>query len=139
MFVFELVGAEKLQFTVESTSLTGNVKVFATPNIANCGGIAGIVGGSSTGVTLTLKFTVPEVVVPSKAFMLMVEEPFWLRAGFNVKVQLGAVPPITMLGDVGGRRAGFDEFVIVNAEQGRLLSMSFNRTLTIAVESSFIT
>ena len=127
-----------MQSTAESTSLTGKVKVFGIPKIANCPGIVGMTGGSSTGVTFTLKVTVAEVAIPSNALMLRVVMPFLLRAGFKVKVQFGAVPPTTMLGEVVGSRIGSEEFVIVSAEQGRLLSMSVRITLTIKLESSFI-
>ena len=93
-------------------------------------------GASFTGLTVNAKDELA-VKAPSVTLTTIFAKPFWFKAGLNVTVQFGAVPPKTIFAT--GNNVVFDDVAETDVVQLNTLSTSVivNAMAAVAV-SSFV-
>ena len=92
-------------------------------------------GASLTALTVRVNVFV-SVRAPSDTTTVMVEVPFWLRAGLRDKLQLGAVPDLVIF--ALGRSVVFDDVAVMELVQSGEESISLKEYDTETAVSSFV-
>ena len=114
---------ELVQFGEESTSLNVYETVLSVSSFVLCAEMAARTGASLTALTVRINVFV-SVSAPSETTTVMVEVPFWLRAGFRDKLQFGAVPDFVIF--AFGMSVVFDEVAVMELVQFGDESTSLN-------------